>query len=155
MTILDVWIPGTPEPQGSLKAFVIGGKARLTSTNKRLKSWRSDVCDAIAKAPIPDDRVSRYDGPVYVTLNFWFDRPKGHFGSRGNVLPSAPRGHVTRPDIDKLIRATLDAITLAQVWKDDSQVADIEAHKRFSANKLGPGTKILVTSAEEAPAECP
>jgi crossover junction endodeoxyribonuclease RusA len=152
MTILDVWVPGVPEPQGSLKAFVIGGKARLTSTNKRLKSWRSDVCDAVAAVIGP--RPQAFLGPMVVHCHFWFARPASQSGKKG-LLPSAPREKITRPDIDKLLRGACDALTIAGVWADDSQVVTIVGHKKFAGEGETVGARILVTSAEEAPAECP
>ena len=32
-----------PEPQGSSKAFVVAGKARITSDNKNLKPYRQTI----------------------------------------------------------------------------------------------------------------
>jgi Holliday junction resolvase RusA-like endonuclease len=58
--------------------------------------------------------------PVGVSFDFRFPRPRSHYGKRG-LLPSAPRHMVTKPDLDKLIRAALDALT-GIIWRDDAQV---------------------------------
>lgn len=63
-------------------------------------------------------------GPVSVRLDFVMPRPK-----------SAPRRFtppaVKRPDIDKLSRAVLDALT-GICWHDDSQVIALTATKRLA-----------------------
>ena len=66
-------------------------------------------------------------------VRFIFTRPAGHFGSGRNadrLLPSAPAHKVTSPDLDKLVRAVLDAMT-GVLFADDRQVMAITAHKRY------------------------
>jgi Holliday junction resolvase RusA-like endonuclease len=45
-----------------------------------------------------------------------------------------------RPDLDKLARATLDALTTAQVVTDDAQVCDLWVSKRYGI----PGADVTV-----------
>ncbi|RZU30472.1 endodeoxyribonuclease RusA [Blastococcus saxobsidens] len=67
---------------------------------------------------------SRLEGPVSVAVVFTFDRPKSAPKSR-RVWP------VTRSsgDVDKLLRAVLDALVDAGVMRDDSQVVRLTASK--------------------------
>ena len=70
---------------------------------------------------------------VEVELGFFFARPKAHFGSgrnAGTVLASAPRHMTVMPDVDKLARAALDALT-GIVFKDDSQINRLIAVKGY------------------------
>jgi len=116
-----------PAPQGSTKAFIVKGKAVITSTSKNLKAWRDLV---MQKAQ--EHTATRFEGPVAVTLRFYLERPK-----------SAPKRRRTypdrRPDLDKLVRAVLDAITPV-VIKDDSQVVSLTATKDYGV----PGVEIQV-----------
>ena len=83
-------------------------------------------------------------GAVALFAEFYFPRPKGHFGKAGNLLPSAPTRHVTKPDCSKLVRAIEDSLTDAGVWVDDNQVVTIAAAKHY-ADLRPPGAQITVT----------
>jgi crossover junction endodeoxyribonuclease RusA len=48
-------------------------------------------------------------------------------------------------DLDNVLKATLDALTHAQLWLDDSQVVDLRIHK---APALGGMLKITVREAQ-------
>lgn len=122
-------VPGVAEPQGSTRGFLVRGRVRITSDNRKLKSWRLDAILCAQEALRGRPPVA---GPVSVRLVFDFPRPQGHFGKRG-LLPSAPAQKVTKPDLDKLVRAVLDALTQAGVVRDDSQVVSLFARKTFGA----------------------
>jgi Holliday junction resolvase RusA-like endonuclease len=135
---LFVRVAGVPIPQGSMRGFVRGGHAVLTSDNPRLRSWRREVTIALAEAR---DSVC-FVGPVRLTVSFALPRPTGHFGRRG-LLPSAPaRPCGARDDLDKLIRAIGDAATDAGVWFDDGQVTELRAEKRWAGREEGPGALV-------------
>src|SRR5690606_17166348 len=103
-----------------------------------------------------------WDQPVKVQLTFRLPRPKAHFGADGftlsalrpdpkcalgrgsrKVKPSAPRWPAGRPDLDKLARAALEAIT-GVVIADDSTVVDLCLRKRYAHNG-GPRFGVSVT----------
>ena len=140
--MIDVFVPGVPVPQGSAKAYVHGGRAVVTSDNARLRPWRSTVTAAIA-AIEPDVET----GPVEVTLDFTFARPASHFGKRG-LRGTAPDFPAVRPDIDKLCRAVMDALS-SVVWVDDRQVARLVASKRWPDEGEAPGASIRVRRLAE------
>ena len=61
------------------------------------------------------------EGPVGVRLEFVLPAPKRKV-----------RAHpITKPDIDKLTRAALDALTAARVYVDDAQVIDLHVTKSY------------------------
>lgn len=146
-------VHGAPVPQGS-KRIVRG---RLIDANKGLKPYRASVSAAAAEAlglPTEDPNalqraleglcVAR--GAVAVSLRFGLVRPRGHYGTGRNadvLKPSAPVWPATKPDVDKLERAVLDALT-GIVWADDSQVVVLNADKVYSPTPL---TYVTVTRA--------
>jgi crossover junction endodeoxyribonuclease RusA len=121
-----VW--GQPVPQGSKVAI---GKKVVDINDARLRSWRHDVA-SVAKEAM--EGASPYTEPVDVRLMFWFSRPKGHYGSGRNagvLKRSAPIAPAVRPDLDKLTRAVLDALT-GICFRDDSQVVGMTVSKLYS-----------------------
>lgn len=141
LQVVDFFVPGIPQPQGSAKAFVVAGRARITSDNPKLHSWRVDVrsrASECATAPIA--------GPVSLSVQFYLPRPRGHFGTGRNealLRPGAPMYPAVKPDLDKLVRAVGDALT-GVVWRDDAQVVVIEARERYCSAGEVPGTEICV-----------
>lgn len=148
-------VRGIPAPQGSKRAFrnKYSGRIALVESSKRVAPWRSDVRDAAIDA-VSEDR----DGmgwmhdpltvPVAVGLAFRFPRPKGHFGTGRNAAvlkPTAPVHPAGKPDLDKLARAILDAIT-ALVIQDDALVVSLLATKAY-ADHEPPGVTVVVREA--------
>ena len=116
-----------------MTAFVIKGTNRAIITDRsrtKLQVYRGVIRDKAIEAMGGEAPTT---GPVDVTVGFHFPRPKSHYGTgknAGHVKDSAPDHHITRPDIDKLLRALLDGMT-GVVFKDDSQVAEIVARKYY------------------------
>lgn len=140
MSKISVFVSGIPVPQGSMRGFVRNGRAVITSDNGKLRSWRQEVSDALHTAVAAQ---GGFAGPVECRLEFTFLRPASHYGSRG-LRPSAPQVPDRKPDLDKTIRACLDAGTVARVWEDDSRVVTIRATKRYAADGAEPGVWITI-----------
>ena len=114
-------VEGAPVTQGSMK--VINGHV-LHSRGEALILWRTMVAMAARAAgafPVTE--------PVEMTIQFRLARPK-------SVKRNFP--HVA-PDLDKLIRAVLDALT-GVAYLDDGQVVSIVATKVYGT----PGASITV-----------
>jgi len=121
-------VRGIPIPQGSLKAFIIKGKPIITASNKGLDMWRrliADVAQNYAPTPI-------LKGPIAIQLDFRLPKPK-HEPKTKRTYPSR------RPDIDKLARACLDALT-GIIFIDDAQVIKLNVSKDWG----DPGVHIIV-----------
>lgn len=106
---------GTPVPQGSMK--VINGHV-LHSKGAALAVWRSGIAWAAVQAGA---KVS--NEPIAITMVFVMPRPK----SVKRVLPTVA------PDLDKLVRGVLDALT-GVCYTDDAQVVSINAHKVYGSS---------------------
>lgn len=141
MTAVDFWVPGVPQPKGSLRH--VGG-GRLIESAKGLADWRRAIADAawtyrLEHAPYP--------GAVAVWLDFYLPRPLLHFRGNnrdGELRPTAPARPKVRPDTDKLARAVLDAIQdSGAIYKDDAQVAELVSRKHYADARI-PGARIRV-----------
>jgi len=117
---------GTPAPQGSHKAYVVGGKARITNDSKNTLPWRQAVVDA-ARSEIAkwDDEWVPLASALSVHATYWLPRPK----SASKTIDIRP---TRKPDLDKIQRATFDALTAAGVWADDSLVVESFEAKFYS-----------------------
>jgi crossover junction endodeoxyribonuclease RusA len=148
---VTVDVRGTPRPQGSVNAHPIRNKAgQVVGTAVRysnaVKMWRAQLYQALEAAD-----VARFCGPVEVWLAFELPRPQDHFGTgrnAGALKASAPSWHTITPDLDKLVRAVLDACTDTRVWTDDSQVVTLMATKRFA--NPHPGVHITISELADA-----
>lgn len=137
MTAVELRVPGDPIPQGSMRWLP---NKRMTDANPRLHNWRARLSDGLATAISPDQPMT---DPIYVWLDFFIRRPKGHYGAHGireRFRDARPAG---RPDLDKLCRAVLDAATDAGVWRDDGQVVRLMAAKHWADDEQ-PGVAIYI-----------
>jgi Holliday junction resolvase RusA-like endonuclease len=131
-----VRVLGHPQPAGSKTAFQHPktGRIIVKDAAKNSRPWKQQVAGAAAN-DMELRGLEMFDGPLRVELAFVLARPKGHFGTGRNahvLRPSAPVFPVTRPDVDKLSRAVLDALT-GVVWRDDAQVVVKTARKAYGA----------------------
>jgi crossover junction endodeoxyribonuclease RusA len=137
--VITFTVIGHAQPQGSTKAFMPKGARYpvVTSDNPNLKGWRHLVAYAAqqqASAPM--------SGGVHVMLDFALQRPKS--------LPKRTSLHLKKPDIDKLARAVLDALT-GILYHDDSEVVRLDVTKRYAAPTEAPSVRITIMCAERAP----
>lgn len=119
-------VRGVPGPQGSkdFKGFSRAGHAILVESSKLVKPWRQDVVAAAVNAMEDQGSWRALTGAVHVVIEFYLARPKSQPKTRRTVP-------ITIPDVDKTVRATLDALKTAGVYRDDSLVTDITARKRY------------------------
>lgn len=117
---LVFYAAGIPAPQGS-KRHVGGG--RMIESSKKVAPWREDVRNS-AELAAAEQGWEAPEGPVAVDVTFWLPRPKSHPKTR-RTWPT------TKPDVDKLLRSTCDALTSAGVIADDARIVDLDAHKRY------------------------
>ena len=138
-----VFVPGTPAPQGSAKAFVVktkAGKTRavVTHDNENTIPWRSLVSVFISEA-VGSMSIVYPKEPVKLDLSFVMPRRKAE---PKRVTPP----HTRKPDSDKLARAVCDAIT-GLIYTDDAQIVDLHAAKRTAEIGEQPGVHIEWSAA--------
>jgi crossover junction endodeoxyribonuclease RusA len=108
----------------------------MIESSKKVKPWRSDVKVA-AETEMEATGWTPLDGPVEVLVGFLFTRPKSVSVTKRPLMTTAP-------DLDKTIRSTLDALTAASVWRDDSQVVRLTAWKRYASSEEASGATIVI-----------
>ena len=134
MSRLYVKVIGTPVPQGSKVANRFGKGVR-DSNDKSLRPWRAEVAGCIAEA-MTVQHWDTLDAACQVHITFWHARPASHYGTgrnAGRLKPSAPTWKATAPDIDKLTRAILDALTTSGAIRDDGRVARLVVHDQYTS----------------------
>lgn len=124
---------GVPVPQGSMKAFMPknGRFPVVTSDNLRTRPWKQSVTFEASVAMAATKPIA---DPVTVSVLFYLPRPK--------TAPRSVLEPAKKPDIDKLVRAILDALTDAGVWIDDSQVVSVAARKCFAGGARDKATGV-------------
>lgn len=139
--MIELVVLGVPAPQGSKSAVVRGGRAVLiegasTAGREKHRAWR----EAVAWQA----RTAAQHGPVFedvpVTIKAVFVLPKPK--SRPNKTRWADR----KPDLDKVIRATLDGLSDGGLIGNDSRVVRVEAEKRYQ--EPGQATGAVITVGE-------
>lgn len=128
-TLSRFFVEGIPIQQGSKAPW--GAEVNA----KTLRPWQREV-----KRVATEQQLDVLDCPVFVSLEFFFPRPKSHFTKKG-LRPNASQ-YVTRtPDLDKLARAVLDA--LGEVaYVDDRKVSVLVCSKRYAHGK--PGVEVCI-----------
>lgn len=118
---------GIPRPQGSKRNL---GRGRMAESSRHLKAWRNFIT-LQAKMEMRGQEI--LTGPVAVSLWFRMPRPKSHYRHCDGQLvlrPGVANHHSCKPDVDKLARAVLDALT-GVVYRDDSQVSRMTVLKLY------------------------
>lgn len=127
---------GNPVTQGSIRATVhrtTGRAIAIQDHRAPLMNWRASIGQAAQVAA--DGAFAERGVPVWVSVTFRLQRPR-----------SAPKRVVrptTKPDLDKLARACLDAMS-GVLFADDSQVVSLHVQKEFAGEAQAPGAVFVV-----------
>lgn len=146
---LIINVLGTPVAQGSKVANTYGRGVRDTNA-ETLKPWRQEVAAATVEA-MREQGWTTLDDPCEVAIVFHHRRGQGHYGTgrnAGTLKPTAPVWKHTSPDVDKLARAVLDALTAARAYRDDARVARLIVEDRWADSATG--ARIILTPLDSA-----
>ena len=128
--ILRFTVPGEPVPKGRPRFATVAGHARAytPAATRSHEVWvRLHAIEAMAGlAGFP------LDGPLRVRLDFYLRRPPSR--RKRDTLPDR------KPDLDNLVKSTLDGLSLAMVFVGDSRIVELHARKLYGP----PRTEILV-----------
>lgn len=118
-------VHGVPAPQGSKTRMPNGAMLDGKSAGARAKhrAWRADVADAAHQLA---DQAGQIDAPVALELTFRLPMPRSR-PKRLQVVGEAPSS--VKPDLDKLIRSTLDGLVSGGLLRDDALVHAMSVRK--------------------------
>jgi Holliday junction resolvase RusA-like endonuclease len=125
----------SPRPRGRINKSKFSGKLfTQTYVPHTADDWKNCVRNDAKKAWEKSEEgfIPRpWEGPLCVSLTFYFPRPKGHFRTNGELKPNAPKWAEATKDRDNLDKVILDALTNICIWRDDRQVCDGRIRKLY------------------------
>jgi crossover junction endodeoxyribonuclease RusA len=132
---LSFSVIGEPGAKGSRRHV---GHGITVESSKKVAPWQSAVSwSAVKEMGATPKPMFAAGVPVRLTIEFYLKRPTSG--------KAAKRKHpTTRPDLDKITRSTLDALTQAQVYHDDAQVVDMTVTKKYLEAGTCVGAFIIV-----------
>lgn len=128
--MIKFFVAGVPQPKGSAKAFYIKSLSRAVVTQDnaaKQKPWASSISYLTQRNMDGQTRFTACN----IDISFVMPRPKKHFGAKGLKANFLLAHHLTKPDIDKLVRCVLDALKQGGAFEDDSRVVSIRAEKKY------------------------
>lgn len=148
----SLWVPGRPRPKGS--AAWVPDKRTGKPVQKRDKksvAWEKTVAYAAWQWWGPEPAL---EGPVGLTLIFYFKRPLNHFRTgkfAGMLKDNAPACYIETPDADKLARNVGDALSgkiikrEPLIYLNDKQVGPLTIHREYcDAHNPDEGVRIHI-----------
>ena len=143
---LELFVRGRPATKGSFVPFFSRSTGRMLvkGDNPRTLGWQARIAAAAREAG-----AVAGTGPARVSIAIVLPRPASHLGTGRNagvVRATAPELPTAKPDVDKVTRAALDALSLV-AWLDDSQVVELHVDKNYADEGEEPGVWIEVGPA--------
>jgi Holliday junction resolvase RusA-like endonuclease len=135
-------VPGEPQGKGRPRVSTIGGHARMF-TPAKTAAYEGLIATAGSAAMQARELLAC---PVMIEIRVLLSIPKSWSKKKqaaalaGEVMPTK------KPDFDNVLKAICDGLN-GVVWKDDVQVVDVFARKRFAAT---PGVHVRIVPLEVA-----
>lgn len=118
---MTIVIHGVSKAQPRVKAYRRGSHVGVYTPNTA-DAWKEQVMLAASLY-----RGQFATGALRLEVEFYLPRPQAH--KHDDYV-------AVKPDLDNLLKSTMDALTNAGVWHDDAQVAAVVMSKRYeSANQ--------------------
>jgi Holliday junction resolvase RusA-like endonuclease len=137
---LVIEVSGRPAPQGSKD---LGGAGQLLEASGYLAAWRTAV-------KVATYRAYRHAGIDPMRLPVFARGVPLRIEQCVFYMAPAQGVATNKPDIDKLLRSTLDALggaygKSARLFADDSQIVLIDGLRKVSSLAYKPGAYIVIT----------
>ena len=137
--LVEFFVAGEPKAKGSMRSIPFQDKAGKLHVNTFHDTKSGTAWERVTKLAALESWEGNpaYDDAVRVELTFTLKRPK-------TVSVKKRPQPIVKPDIDKLSRSVLDAIT-GVIFSDDAQVTVLVATKRYgsAAEPTGVDVRIL------------
>jgi len=130
MTTIRFTVPAVPVAQPRVKACIRGKHAGVYTPGKHaVHAFKATVRMAAAEAY----KGSPLGGPIAFAVTFYMPRPQRRKDA----------WHITKPDLDNLEKACLDALN-GLCWLDDKQVCMKVSSKLYSPSGEAPHVNVSV-----------
>jgi Holliday junction resolvase RusA-like endonuclease len=112
----------------------MGGKIRMyLPTAHPVHEWKKRITESCAEAYGSSEMVK---GPVTLEMTFVFQKPKSR---KVSGLKD------TKPDLDNLMKACMEAMGQSGIWEDDKQVASVISSKRWAEDFESPRIMVVLS----------
>jgi len=139
--IAEFTVDGIPKGQPRPRAFSRGGKARIFDSGTA-EGWKGQIALAVRPLLPP----TPLEGPIELKIVFRMPRAKRLMRKKD---PAGPLPHLASPDVDNLLKAVMDCLTMVGLWRDDTQVIRCTAAKQYHAKDGRPGADIRIEEVIE------
>tara|TARA_R100000353_G_scaffold53106_1_gene42442 strand:- start:3848 stop:4288 length:441 start_codon:yes stop_codon:yes gene_type:complete len=96
---------------------------------KEYTEWKKRFIEStiIQLSEIPDD-FKTIERPISLRAQFIFPRPQR---LQHREIPSKGLIHASKPDLDNCLKAVMDGLSDAQIFRDDNLVYEVRAKKEY------------------------
>lgn len=124
-------VPGEPVAKGRARAFVRGGHVGHYTPEKTVKYEKlvGEVAKQAMGAMKPTEGAVALVVRAYMGIPVSWSQRKQRAAEFGEITPTK------RPDLDNIVKAIKDGAN-GVTWKDDSQVIDVRASKRYGTPRV-------------------
>lgn len=139
MAMLRFTVPGQPVAKGRARSAIRGGRIAHYTPDKTAayeRRVRSACMEVMEAAGI----VEPIKGAVSVQLVATFEIPASWSKVKRNQALSGDLLHITKPDLDNVIKAVFDGCNSA-IWVDDCQVCSLVASKGYGS---APSVEVMI-----------
>lgn len=123
----------TPVPQGRPRFTVMGKHVKAYDPAKS-KKYKMQLKKTAWRIMIHNIWQRIDNAPISMNLIFVLPRPK---------RPKNKDYHITKPDLDNLVKAVKDALN-GIAYADDSQITELKATKRYCQDVEPPGVIVNI-----------
>lgn len=137
-------VPGDPRGKGSVRVY--NGRAMKDAKTAEY------MTRAILAFQDATDGWTRLDGPWWVDLRVYVDRPKALIPKAKARTPQPPSSAFVapcKPDLDNIAKALLDALVQAGVVVDDKACVSLRMRKFYVAVGDAPCVKVALGGVAE------
>ncbi len=139
---VEIRVLGEPVAKGRPRVT----KSGVTFTPGKTRRWEQ-VAALLAQEQMAGRAV--LDGPLEVTVVAEWEVPASWPKWKTEMARDGGVAHTSRPDLDNVAKAAVDALN-GVVFRDDSQIVSLIVHKRYGVK---PGLVIRVAEMDALPAQ--
>lgn len=138
--VIAFTIPGDPVAKGRAK-FARRGNFVTTYTPEKTARYENLVKLAAGQA-MASASSGLIEGAVSLTVRAFFSIPQSWSLKKQRAAALDEVMHTKRPDLDNVVKAVKDGSNKV-VWKDDSQVVDLHASKRYGNPRVEVEVRVM------------